>query len=90
MVTFPEFLDVHEKDHFRVTINKVQKLHLAEMNEEFIKKNSNNEATNDGFHIAAGFVNLENNDPSAGLIEDPEVGTVKFFFKSWDIYDPVT
>ena len=36
-----------EKDHFRVTINKVQKLHPAEMNEEFIKKNSNNEATNE-------------------------------------------
>ena len=36
-----------EKDHFRITINKVQKLHLAEMNEEFIKKNSNNEATNE-------------------------------------------
>lgn len=36
-----------EKDHFRVTINKVQKLHKAEMNEEFIKKNSNNEASNE-------------------------------------------
>ncbi len=36
-----------EKDHFRVTVNKVLKLHLAEMNEEFIKKNSNNEASNE-------------------------------------------
>jgi trigger factor len=36
-----------EKDHFRVTVNNVQKLHLAEMDEEFIKKNSNNEATNE-------------------------------------------
>ena len=53
-------------------------------------KDTDNFTTNDGFHIAAGFVNLENNDPSSGLIEDPEVGTVKFFFKSWDIYDPVT
>jgi len=36
-----------EKDHFRVTIKNVQKLHLAELNEEFIKKNSNGEAAND-------------------------------------------
>lgn len=36
-----------EKDHFRVTVNKVQKLHKAEMNEEFIKKNSNNEASSE-------------------------------------------
>ncbi|MGB0348009.1 MAG: trigger factor, partial [Balneolaceae bacterium] len=36
-----------EKDHFRVSVKNVQKLHLAEMNEEFIKKNSNNEATNE-------------------------------------------
>ncbi len=36
-----------EKDHFRVTVKTVQKLHKAEMNEEFIKKNSNNEATNE-------------------------------------------
>ena len=36
-----------EKDHFRITVNKVFKLHLAEMNEEFIKKNSNQEASNE-------------------------------------------
>ena len=36
-----------EKDHFRITVNKVLKLHLAEMNEEFIKKNSNHEASNE-------------------------------------------
>ena len=36
-----------EKDHFRITVNKVLKLHLAEMNEEFIKKNSNQEASNE-------------------------------------------
>lgn len=36
-----------EKDHFRVTLNKVQKLHKAELNEEFIKKNSNGEASNE-------------------------------------------
>lgn len=35
-----------EKDHFRVTIKKVQKLHKAELTEEFIKKNSNDEASN--------------------------------------------
>ncbi len=39
-----------EKDRFRVTIKKVQKLHKAEMDEEFIKKNSNGEArTEDEF-----------------------------------------
>lgn len=36
-----------EKDHFRVTIKKVQKLIKAELNEEFIKKNSNGEASNE-------------------------------------------
>ena len=40
-----------EKDRFRVTIKKVQKLHKAELNEEFISKNSNGEAkTEDEFH----------------------------------------
>lgn len=39
-----------EKDRFRVTIKKVQKLHKAELNEEFISKNSNGEAkTEDEF-----------------------------------------
>ncbi len=39
-----------EKDRFRVTIKKVQKLNKAEMNEEFISKNSNGEAkTEDEF-----------------------------------------
>ena len=39
-----------EKDHFRVTIKKVQKLEKAEMNEEFISKNTNGEAkTEDEF-----------------------------------------
>ncbi len=36
-----------EKDHFRVTVKTVQKLHKAELNEEFITKNSNGEATNE-------------------------------------------
>ncbi|MBO6535376.1 MAG: trigger factor [Balneolaceae bacterium] len=36
-----------EKDHFRVTIKTVQKLHKAELNEEFISKNSNGEASNE-------------------------------------------
>lgn len=36
-----------EKDHFQVTIKKVQKLHKAEMNEEFFQKNSNGEASNE-------------------------------------------
>ncbi len=40
-----------EKDRFRVTIKKVQKLHKAELNEEFISKNSNGDAkTEDEFH----------------------------------------
>lgn len=39
-----------EKDRFRVTIKKVQKLHNAELNEEFISKHSNGEAkTEDEF-----------------------------------------
>lgn len=39
-----------EKDRFRVTINKIQKLHKAELTEEFISKNSNGEAkTEDEF-----------------------------------------
>ncbi len=39
-----------EKDHFPVTVKKVQQLHKAELNEEFIKKNSNGEAaTEDEF-----------------------------------------
>lgn len=36
-----------EKDRFRVTITKVQKLIKAELNEEFIGKNSNGEAKNE-------------------------------------------
>lgn len=36
-----------EKDHFRVTVKTVQKLHKAELNEEFISKNSNGEASNE-------------------------------------------
>lgn len=36
-----------EKDHFQVTIKKVQQLHKAELTEEFIKKNSNEEASNE-------------------------------------------
>lgn len=45
-----ELGDGDEKDRFRVTIKKVQKLTLAELNEEFITKNSNGEAkTEDEF-----------------------------------------
>ncbi len=33
-----------EKDHFRVTLKKVQQLHPAELNEEFFSRNSNGEA----------------------------------------------
>ncbi len=36
-----------EKDHFRVSVKTVQKLHKAELNEEFISKNSNGEASNE-------------------------------------------
>jgi trigger factor len=36
-----------EKDHFRVTVKTVQKLHKAELNDEFIAKNSNGEASNE-------------------------------------------
>ncbi|MBO6793030.1 MAG: trigger factor [Balneolaceae bacterium] len=36
-----------EKDHFRVTVKTVQKLNKAELNEEFIAKNSNGEASNE-------------------------------------------
>ena len=39
-----------DKDHFQVTIKKVQKLHKPELNEEFIKKQTNQEAaTEDEF-----------------------------------------
>jgi trigger factor len=45
-----ELGDGDETDRFRVTIKKVQKLEKAEMNEEFITKNSNGEAkTEDEF-----------------------------------------
>ena len=37
----------NEKDHFRVTIKKIQQLHKAELTQEFIKKNSNGEAVNE-------------------------------------------
>ncbi len=44
----------NEKDHFRVTIKQVQKLHQAELNKELISKNSNGEAkTEDEFR---GFI----------------------------------
>ncbi len=36
-----------ETDRFRITIKKVQELHKAELTEEFIKKNSNEEAKNE-------------------------------------------
>ena len=41
-----EIAEGDEKDNFRVTIKKVQKLHTPELNEEFFKQQSNGEATN--------------------------------------------
>ena len=41
-----EISEGDEKDNFRVTIKKVQKLHTPELNEEFFKQQSNGEATN--------------------------------------------
>lgn len=41
-----EMSEGDEKDNFRVTIKKVQKLHAPELNEEFYKQQSNGEAAN--------------------------------------------
>jgi len=39
--------DGDETDHFRVTIKKVQKIHKAELTEDFIKEQSNGQAENE-------------------------------------------
>ena len=36
----------------------------------------------DGFHVAAGIIDL-NLDPSLTLIEDPEIGHLKFYIKEF-------
>ena len=38
----------------------------------------------DGFYIAAA---LTNYDGSSEVIEDPTIGTLKMYIKSWDVYD---
>ncbi len=75
-----------EKDHFRVTVNKVQKLHLAEMTEEFIKKNSNNEATNeDEFRSYLKSKMQEYYDQSANDLFRSEVVTSLVDAHSFDV-----
>ena len=37
----------------------------------------------DGFHVAAGIIDISI-DPSESLVEDPEIGHLKFYIKSWD------
>ena len=36
----------------------------------------------DGFHVAAGIIDI-NIDPSESLVEDPEIGHLKFYNKKW-------
>ena len=38
--------------------------------------------SNDGFHVAAGIVNFNEQ-----YVEDPEIGTLKIILKSWDYED---
>ena len=38
----------------------------------------------DGFYIAAA---LTRYDGSSEVIEDPSIGTLKMYIKSWDVYD---
>ena len=62
---------------------------LFKVNELHYYKDSDAFTTDDGFHIAAGVVSFED-DPNDGTYEDPEIGTLKFYMKSWDFNDPAT
>ena len=39
----------------------------------------------EGFHVAAGIIDLNN-----PYVEDPQIGKLKMFIKSWDYDDPLT
>ena len=62
---------------------------LYKINELFYYKDSDAFTSADGFHLAAGIISYED-DPDVGTKEDPEIGTIKFYSKHWDVYDPVT
>ena len=49
-------------------------------------EDSANFTTNEGFHVAAGIVNTDD-EYAVDNIEDPEIGTVKMYIKTWNIHD---
>ena len=48
-------------------------------------EDSANFTTNEGFHVAAGIV--DTGSDTGSIIEDPEIGTVKMYIKTWNIHD---
>ena len=57
---------------------------LYEQNELHYFNDADAFTTADGFHVAAGLISDD------GSLEDPEIGTLKFYIKSWDVFDPET
>lgn len=43
-------------------------------------------SVSDGFYVAAAVTSY---DGSSKVIEDPTIGTLKMYIKSWDVYDSV-
>ena len=58
------------------TLEKAYEENYFPSDEEFSQK--------DGFYIAAA---LTTYDGSPESIEDPTIGTLKMYIKSWDVYD---
>ena len=70
-----KFSSLKDKDEY--SIMKAVKEDFYDPTDEF--------TTEDGFQVAAAVIDYS--DSTSSSIEDPEIGSIKMYLKSWGVYD---
>ena len=68
-----------------VTMTELLDYQLLDQEQEQFYSENDTFSSQDGFQVAAGVVSLLSGDTPAESIEDPEIGTVKMYLKSWNM-----
>ena len=67
-----------------VQMTDLQNYQLLDQEQEKFYSENDTFTSEDGFHVAAGVVSLKSGG-SPESVEDPEIGTVKMYLKSWNM-----